>query len=192
MSEVVAKSKVFFNFHVSCSSNWIITNRVSSSVVTQIAKLDWINVEIWSGWRLWSTLMSDIEIYIESACYDQHWNNVEFPINSDNESTLIQLWYDQHWNNVELNNIDSTIYMHCIIHWNNVIIKGPFQHFSTLLCMFTICLIINPIRLAISIIFKKPRLRTAALLNALWTKKQQQNRPLFKKLFIYINIQKQL
>ena len=38
--------------------------------------------------------MSDIEIYIESARYDQHWNNVECPINSDNESTFIQLWYE--------------------------------------------------------------------------------------------------
>ena len=54
--------------------------------------------------------MSDIEIYIESARYDQHWNDVTFPINSDNESTLIQLWYDQYWKNVELNQ-----------HWVNYI-----------------------------------------------------------------------
>ena len=40
--------------------------------------------------------MSDIEINIASARYDQHWNNVECPINSDNESTFIQLRYDQH------------------------------------------------------------------------------------------------
>ena len=134
--------------------------------------------------------MSDIEIYIESARYDQHWNNVEFPIHSDNESTLIQLWYDQHWNNVELNNIDSTIYMHCIIHWNNVIIKGPFQHFSTLLCMFSICLIKNPIRLAISILFKKPRLRTAAFLNTLWTNQKNNKTAHYSKSYL-MNIQNQ-
>ena len=45
------------------------------------------------------------------------------------------------------------------------------------LCMFLICLIKNPI--IISNVFKKPRLRTAALLHGLWTKK-----PLTKQTII--------
>ena len=68
--------------------------------------------------------MSDIEIYIESARYDQHWNNFERPINPDNETIFIQLWYGQHWNNIECpissDNEWTFIQLWYGQHWNNV------------------------------------------------------------------------
>lgn len=61
---------------------------------TQIAKSQWINIEMWSGWvQHWR---QNIENKIKVARRDQHWNNDEISMVSMNNSMkfhdLTMLW----------------------------------------------------------------------------------------------------
>ena len=64
----------------------------------------WLN-QHWDIVRLKIVINTDVKYWnIHGKCsLWSNWNNAECRINSDNESTFIQLWYDQNWENAELN-----------------------------------------------------------------------------------------